>query len=411
MSTIGKNFDERAALAKHTLVSLEGKLPKKGIPPKEGHLSLEKLRESVVLDLKSAVKELEQLRNPAKDRRGVEISLEEYAKDKWGFNSLSSMYDCLGVNPGIHTVDSFISGSDFNENYRWLVPEVIREAIRLGMRKSPIWPSLIASEETVSQPTVTMPAINMSDAMAKKNGEAETIETGTVSFGQKQITLQKVAMGLKITDEVNNFVPLNVLAIFLQDMGIKINRAQDNMAITTLINGDQADASENAPTIGVESTTNGFTYFDLLRVWIRMARIGRTPKVLLSNESPALTVLNLPEFKGFDGIATVKTKINLLTPIPTVNDYAIHGSMPATNQIMILDPTSALIKFNSQALKLESDRIVEKGLSATYATLWTGFGGLFRDARVLLDKSIAFSTNGFPTWMDPGAAESETFRS
>ena len=56
------------------------------------------------------------------------------------------------------------------------------EAVRLGLRKNPIYPDLIAAEENVSQPKVTMPSINMSDAMPKKIGEAETIPVGTTSF-------------------------------------------------------------------------------------------------------------------------------------------------------------------------------------------------------------------------------------
>src|SRR5690606_38635955 len=129
---------------------------------------------------------------------------------------------------------------DFNTEYRWLVPEVIREAIRLGLRKNPIYPSLIASEINVDQPKVTMPYINMSDAMVKKIGEAETIPVGTTSFGQKDVKLSKLATGLKISDEVLQFVPLNILSIFLQDVGVNLNIGLDTAMIDVLINGDQA---------------------------------------------------------------------------------------------------------------------------------------------------------------------------
>lgn len=410
-TTVAKTFQERATAVKQSLKKTDGSLPSKTAKQEDGILNLSSMRESVVIDLKAAVKEIEQLRTSAPDRKAVDVSMEEYAKEKWGFASLDSMYDCLGVNPSLHSVSSFSTMPEFNENYRWLIPEVIREAIRLGLRKNPIYQSLIAAEETVGQPTVIMPAINMSDAMPKKLTEIETIPTGTVSFGQKTVQLQKLGLGIKISDEVNQYVPLNVLSLFLQDMGIKMGLGLDAMAIDVLINGDQAGGTEAAPTIGVQNTTTGFQYYDLLRVWIRMGRLGRMPKVLLSNEEPALTVLNLPEFKGFAGDTKVSTKINLLTPIPTVNNYAIHGSMPAANQIMVVDPASALIKFNSTALKVESERIVEKGLSGTYATMTTGFANLFRDGRVLIDKSVLFSSQGFPSWMDVGAEEIKTFQS
>lgn len=414
MSTEVKNlFNDRAAKVKATALAHEGKAPAKGVTLAEGLLTADKMREQVSLDLKAAVKELESLRTSSPERKAVDISLEQYAREKWGFSSLSSMYDCLGVNPSLHSVDSFITKPDFNENYRWLVPEVIREAIRLGLRKNPIYPNLIAAEETVSQPNVIMPAINMSDAMPQKIQELETIPTGTVSFGQKSVTLQKLGMGVKITDEVNQYVSLNVLSLFLQDMGIKMGVGLDNMAISVLINGDQTGGTEAPATVGVTNTTTGFQYVDLLRVWIRMARLGRMPKTILSNEEPALDILNLAEFKGNLYGGKVDEKIKLLTPIPSQSNYAIHGSMPASNQIMIIDPASALIKFNATALKVESERIVEKGLQGTYATMTTGFANLFRDARVILDKSVTIAGSPFPSWMNAGsttAGEGETFK-
>lgn len=406
---LAKTLDERAAAVKKTVTEFKGNAPAKSAPAKEGLLNLDSMRKSIALDLKAAVKEVEQLRQSSNGRKAVDINFEQYSTEKWGM-SLSSLYDCLGVNPSDHSIHSFSTTPEFSENYRWLIPEVIREAIRLGLRKNPIYTSMIAGEETVNMPTVYLPAINMSDAMAKKTGELETIATGNVSFGQKRIELQKLAIGLKVSDEVNKYVSLNVLSLFLQDVGVKMGIGLDNMAIQTLINGDQADGSEAAPVIGVQSTSTGFQYYDLLRVWIRMGRIGRMPSVLLSNENPALDILNLPEFKGFDGMATVAQKLKLLTAVPSVSSYAIHGAMPAANQVMVIDPTAALMKFNSSNLQVESERIVEKGLTGTYATMTTGFANLFRDARVIIDKSIAFSGNGFPTWMDVGATETETFK-
>lgn len=403
-------FNERATEVKISLEKNGGVAPKKDAVVKEGTLSAKVIKDSIVVDLKAAVKELDSLRSSTNDRKAVEISMEQYAKEKWGFGSLDSFYGAIGVNPSFHTIESFNTSPEFNENYRWLIPEVIREAVRLGLRKNPAYPNLIAAEETVTQPTVVMPAINMSDAMPKKLSEIETIPTGTVSFGQKKINLTKIGTGIKISDEVNQYVSLNVLSVYLQDVGIKLGIGLDNLAIDTLINGDQADGSLSAPVIGVANTTNGVTYYDLLRAWIRMGRIGRIPQRMLSNENIALDILNLPEFKGFAGQAKVDQKLMLDTPVPSVNRYTIHGAMPANNQVMMIDTTSALIKFNSSALRVEAERIVERGLNATYVTMTTGFANLFRDGRVIIDKSLAYSANGFPTWMDVSAVETENLK-
>lgn len=410
MSTKVENFDKRAASV-HKLVAPTGKVP----ATLEGGMTKESLKDSIVVDLKSAIKQLDALRTSTNDRKAVDIGWGEYIKEKWGFapsenGQPDSFYEFLGINPSMHSMESFNTSPEFNSDYRWVIPEIIREAVRLGLRKTPIYNNLIAAEETVTQPSVIMPYINMSDATPAALGEVETIPTGTISYGQKTITLQKVGTGIKVSDEVNQYVSLNVLSLYLQDVGVKLGLALDNLAVTTLINGEQADASAAAATIGVANTTNGITYYDLLRAWIRMGRIGRLPQVLLSNEDIALGVLNLSEFKGFAGQAKVPTQLQIQNPIPNTQKFYVHGSMPSTNKLMLIDTANALIKFNSTALKIEADRIVEKGLSATYLNLTTGFATMFRDARLLIDASVAYSSQGFPSWMDASAAEAVNFK-
>ena len=79
--------------------------------------------------------------------------------------------------------------------------------------------------------------------------------------------------------------------------------------------------------------------------------------------------------------------------------------MPTGNKLGFIDKTAGLIKLNAEALTVESDRIVERKLNATYVTVTTGFAKLFRDAFIVLDGTLAFSANGFPDWMDVNAAE------
>jgi hypothetical protein len=306
------------------------------------------------------------------------------------------------------SLGGLMSMPEFEEGYRWLVTEIIREAVRLGLRKSPIYSKLIAGEETVNQPSVTMPFVNMSDAMPTIINEGETIPTGSVSFGQKSVKLFPVATGLKITDEVKQYVAINVLSLYLQDVGVKLNTALDALAIQTLINGDQKDGSESAPVIGV-NTIGKFEYIDLLTAWLRMGSIGRTPAGIISNEGPAKEILMLPEFKGFNGQNKLGN-LNIDVPIPQNQSYWLNGVMPSTNQVMLIDTSAALIKLNASALKVESERIAERRIDGTFVNITTGFSSMFRDARVILDKSVAFSAQGFPSYMDLAALQRETFK-
>lgn len=395
-------FDKRAeAVMKNHLAEGEAKL------------SSADIRDAIMTDFKTAAQQMNALRSGTRDRRAVDISLAQFVQEKWGFAPAAngspdaSFYAAIGVNPSQATIASLASMGDIPDGYRWLVPEVIREAIRLGLRRSPIYTNLIAAEETVSQPTVIMPQINLSNGMPTKLGEGETISTGEVAFGQKTVKLQKVGTGIKISDEVVQYVSLNLLSLYLQDVGVNMNLALDSLAIETLINGDQSDGSEAAPVIGTQ-TVSVFAYIDFLRAVARMHRLGRTPESFLSDEEVFLEIYQLPEFKGRQAFQSDVT-LQVRTPIPTTMAYDIHGAMPDTNKVMIIDSNGALIKLNSAALKVESERIVERQISGTYVTMTTGYASLFRDARLIIDKSVTFASQGFPSWMNPSAVEAKVF--
>lgn len=332
----------------------------------------------------------------------MDISIAEFVNQKWGI-TMETLYADLGLNASIDSIQNIFTLPD--ESARWLIPEIIRDALRLGLRKSPIWKDMVAAEQTIANPSVTIPHLNMSDATPKYVNQGETIPHGTISFGQKTLKVKKMGRGIMIPYEVNQYVSINVIGIFLQDFGVKLNHGIDALMIDTLINGEQSDGSESAPTVGVE-TAGAVVYKDLLRVWIRMARIGRTPFGIIGGEATAIATLDLSEFKTRAAGDTEK-KLDLKTPVPQTSAYYIHGSIPADQQ-MIIDRSSAIIKYNAQPLLVESDKIISNQKVETYASLTTGFGILYRDARVIIDQTLAFSSNGFPTYMDVDPLEQVT---
>ncbi len=382
---------------------------------KDAALALKKqIKTNILTDMKSAVTEMEALRSGNLDRMPVNITFAEFIRDKWGFSgnnqeTLDSFYKALNVDPSRASIQSLMTTGEIPEGYRWLIPEVIREAVRQGLRKSSIYSNLIASEETVGQLQVNMPRINLSSAKMSKLGEGETIPMGNVSFGQKIVKLQKIGTGLKITDEVINYVSLNALSMYLQDVGVHMNLSMDTLAIDTLINGDQDDNSEAAPVVGVASAGT-LTYEDLLLVMIRMSRLGRTPQSMLSDEAMFMTTYGLAEFKNSGVREPLDTTLSIRTPLPKSLAYDIHGAMPDTNQVMFIDRTGALIKLNAQGLQVESARIAEAQISGTYVTQTTGFASMFRDARVILDKSVTIGASPFPSYMNVSAFENSLFR-
>lgn len=351
--------------------------------------------------IKALVMELNSLRSNS--QTPVDITFREYLemnKEKYNNATPEVIYDSFGINPAIDTVNNMFTMPD--EDVRWLIPEIWRDAIRLGLRKAPIWPNIVSTTQTVNQTTVKMPFWNMSDAVAARVNEGETIPVGNVSYGSKQVSIYKVGRGIKVTDEVRNYVSVNIVSIYLQDFGIKMGHSLDSLLIDILLNGDQANGSESAPVVGI-ATAGTLIYKDLLKIFIRMARLGRTPNTMIAGEDMALEVLDLDEFKTRRA-GTTDAKLNLKTPVPNSVDFFIHGNVP-DDQVIMVDTNATVIKLDAQPLMVESERIVSNQTEATYATVTTGFAGLFRDGRIVMDQSLAFASYGFPSYMDPTSQE------
>lgn len=351
---------------------------------------------------KSDIQGMTQVMNAMRRKEGnpVDISLADMVKHKHGV-SLESYMEELGIEPNVDTIQNMVNLPD--PSVRYLIPEIFRESLRLGLRKSPIYPNIIAAEVNIKQPQVTMPYFNMSDATPNKVGVAETIPQGNVSFGSKQVSIGKMGKAISIPYELMQYVSVNLVSLFLQDFGIKMGMGIDSMAIDCLINGEQLGNTESAAVIGV-ATADTLKYKDILKIWLRMARIGRGPDTMIGGEDAALLTMDLEEFKKSPNVGAPLKQLDIKTPLPQRSNYFIHGDVP-TNEQIILDSSAALIKLNAQPLLMENDREISNQTLLYTATLTTGFTTLYRDGRVILDSHIAFAGNGFPTWMDPTSQE------
>jgi len=196
--------------------------------------------------IKEAVKLADSLRSDPTNPQ--DVSFQEIAKEKFS-TSFDNLLNDLGINPQITTIQNIFSVDD--EDIRWVIPEIIREALVLGYRNAPIWPNITAAEETIMGTSQIMPYLNMSEATPARVNEGETIPLGTISYGQKKVEIFKIGRGIKIPYEVSQYCSLNVVSIYLRDFGIKLGHAMDVLAINTLINGEQTDGSESAAVVGI----------------------------------------------------------------------------------------------------------------------------------------------------------------
>lgn len=290
--------------------------------------------------------------------------------------------------------------SEANGGQRFVSPEVFLDPVNRGAVQSTFFPDLVIREETVLQPTVIIPKIDLSDAALKDTTEAATIEEGTISYATKNVTVYTKARAIKITDEALMFSTLSLVQLFMEDVGRILGNTLNGMAIDTIVNGDQADTSEAAAVVGVENTSNGITWFDLARVAIQLGLLGRTGTQVIGNATTALNYLNLPEVKNkqFAGAPLLATMMK--SPL-TMPEQLYVSTKVGASKIVIQDPGASLVQLTAQPLRVETERIAMKRINGTLISIMTGFAKIQKNASVVLDGSIAYSGNGFPSFMQP----------
>ncbi len=283
---------------------------------------------------------------------------------------------------------------------RFVSPEVFLDPVNRGAVQGTFYPDLIIREIPVAQPEAIVPRIDLSDAALADSNEAATIEEGSITYSTKTVKIKKKARAIKITDEAVMFSSLSLLQIFLEDFGRIFGHTLNGMAVDTIINGEQADLSEAATVVGVESTTNGITWFDLARVAIQFGLIGQVGTQIIGNATTALNFLNLPEVKNkqFPGAPLLATMMK--SPLTMPEDLYVSPKVGA-NKVVIQDPSSSIVQLTAMPLMVETERIVMKQINGTAMSIYTGFSKIQRKASVILDGSILFSGNGFPTYMTP----------
>lgn len=282
---------------------------------------------------------------------------------------------------------------------RFMSPEVFLDPIDVGAVQASFYQDLTVGEEPVSQPTVTVPRMNLADAVLADSDEAATIEEGSITYDSKTVTLQKKARGLKLSYEAIAYNSISLSQRYMQDAGRILGHTLNGMAVTTILNGDVSGGSEAAAVIGVADTDDGITYEDILRAAIRMGLLGRFATQLIGSETSVRKYMLLPEMKErFLGTALLQTKLRSPLVLP---DEIFPSTKVSDSKLALQDRSISLVQLTSMPLMVETDKIIMKQLYETAISITTGFAKLSRTASVVIDGSITYAGNEFPSWMAP----------
>ncbi len=325
--------------------------------------------------------------------------------DKESFTLNPSQVMDMLTAQSFHTMYGAQRG-DYSPEFSFLLPQVILDAIYLGYTNSGMhlnW--IIRTQSTNGQDRATFPYIIMGNGAVSKTAEGADAKFTDIEVGQKRPKTTKLMGGIKMTYEVLRSTTLINLADALSYIGEQMAMKADAMAMKVLISGDMSDNSESAPVIGV-GTTGEFKSKDIKRVIAQMARLSYSSSRMITGLDTGMDIDDLPEFKGYSG----ETKQFRLPPLGVPANFTREiFTMPSDNQVLLLDPRKTMIKLEETGIMIEQDKNIVNQTVMGIVSMNLGFAIARRNGRVVLDKTIAFADDKFPSYMDVDALLSEFY--
>lgn len=398
------------------------------------------MRDTLMEKLPEFCKAIQEVRvGKAVNKKGVQqkardVSFGAAIREVFGMKDMAQFLKMFDIYPGTHslndlaselgveslsksTMEKFLiehsefanpfSTKDIDSTFRFIIPEIFTNAIRLGYEASQNHQNWIVKEISMPNRTLTMPMILRGDGMPSKINEGANIPMGSLSFARKDVKIFKIGTGFQITDELLMDSQLDLLYIFMGEVGNDMAIGADSQAIYTLINGEQASGSESAPVIGVINTTNGFTYPDLKRAFTRMKRMNQPASRLITGEDDAINITGIDRFEGFQG-QTKLASIQSIVGVPEKFENDVYV-MPA-NKIMFLAPQKTMVKLKYRGMMIERRRNPQNQTEEMFVSDWTNFAIVKRDGRLIMDKSVTIGASPFPSYMDVDTRISESYQ-
>jgi len=291
----------------------------------------------------------------------------------------------------------------------YLFSELLVQALIKGMDDFNYVENLFAVKTTapnaaaVIQPYIDYTGMKKMVKSDKAVSPGSEFDKDSLAVGDKRAYFKKFGKALDITYESIKLCKIKLLSAFLKGTAMVILADYFDYIVDVLINGDKAQdkdgntITDTAAVIGVENTSNGVTFRDILRAAIRMSRKGRPTTDMLGDEAEMLDILNLDEYKKREQGAPQES-LRLNGNITTPNNAYVADDV-GTGKLLLLSKAFCLVRIMQQGLMVETQKIITKQIETAVVSVILSIMTLFRDSRIIIDGSQEFSSQGFPAWM------------
>ena len=276
---------------------------------------------------------------------------------------------------------------DFYKTYesRILFPEFINRNVLIGYKfgKNELkLDDLIANTQFIDGNEYT--PLSADDSGEEEElyrvGEMGEFPTTTITLAEKTIRLIKVGRRLKASYEVLRRMQINLLALHLQIIGLKMQRAMTKWALDIFINGD--GNSNPAPTQNT-ATSGTLDYNDLVDFEVDMADTGFEKTHQCGYKDVVKTILKMTEFKDVVAGFNFQATGNLVTPFGDILRW--HPNSPA-NKLLGWDQKAHLELVKEKGAQLvEAGKVIEKQFEKTIISDVLGVSKIFTNAGRILN--------------------------
>lgn len=308
-----------------------------------------------------------------------------------------------------HSEKFTASSVNVNQGYRWLVPAILQSmAYQSSVIAPPKHPNWLAGNMNIGEGVeVIKPIVLANDAIPLISNEFQSITYATISFAQKTARFTKLEKAFELGRKQMKITTIPMLPLLTRAVMNGFDKAMDTLAVSCLLNGDQADLTEAAKSTGV-TTANTLTFKDLLRIKTRSTRLGLNYNKMLTSENVALTISALPEFLGSTTATGWKpTELSMPSEFyPNINTLDIHGAYPSDNTVLFFDTRQAMSLLTQRPLGVTpiNDEVKE---IMTYI-FRTEFGFTTHDLLARLKLNIASTDTSFHAIFEADALQVAT---
>jgi hypothetical protein len=268
-----------------------------------------------------------------------------------------------------------------NDGTKPLFNAIVEDGLRIGFERESRWQELVAATVNADQLAQQYYYLDSDEEEVELRdiGQGAPIPVGTIKLGDNSIKMHKRGRGIEWTDEAKR-ANIDMVSLWLKQLGKKLGRDYENVAVNRLLNGYFSDGFDAAPTIGV-GTPGTLGLGDVFYATEFMQdTYGFNPTRAIMNLETATTWAETRDNGSL--LFTDQLKQGNIPNVINARPF-ISSQVPA-NRVVLVDTGFALTRYQGKPFGVESDRNVKTQVEGSYGTEISEFVPFEKNARLVI---------------------------